>query len=486
MPPMTRSQAPAAAPHARHWLMALLAAWPAVTLAQSSPAVSSLVAFSGSQPASAPVLGPGGALYGITSVASIVAGGLIYRLEPTGSAVETLYQLKVSDGYGAVGGLLLGSGPDPVLFGTTTFGSTQQANSGGTVFSVKTDGNDFTVLHTFASYATANDLEQPINTDGALPQSELVEGNDGFLYGVTSAGGPNGTGVVFKVSRDGTGFAVLHAFGPVDLSDHDNNPATAAIVVPPTDGMSPTGTLLAGADDYLYGTAAAGGANNTGTIFRVRSDGSDFAVLHTFPALVTPTTGVATNTGGGTPAAGLTDGQDSRYYGVASVGGSAGYGTVFAFDPVGRVFTVLYDFDFNKGARPTGELLLGADGKLYGTTASGGTNASGTATQFGTVFSIARDGTGFTSLYSFQNTDGSGPTGKMVQLDESTFVGLTTAGGNCGQGTVFRLSLTGATVTGVTNCGRSNNNNSGGGGIAPALLLLLAVAGVARRARADR
>jgi uncharacterized repeat protein (TIGR03803 family) len=342
------------------------------------------------------------------------------------------------------------------------------------------------VLHAFASYAVANDLEQPINTDGALPQSELVEGNDGFLYGVTSAGGPNGTGVVFKVSRDGTGFAVLHAFGPVDLSDPDNDPATAAIVVPPIDGMSPTGTLLAGADDYLYGTAAAGGANNTGTIFRVRSDGSDFGVLHTFPALVTPTTGVATNTGGATPAAGLTDGQDSRHYGVASVGGNAGYGTVFAFDPVGRVFTVLHDFDFNKGARPTGELLLGADGKLYGTTASGGTNASGTATQFGTVFSIARDGTGFTSLYSFQNTDGSGPTGKMVQLDESTFVGLTTAGGNCGQGTVFRLSLTGATVTGVTNCGRSSNNDSGGGGIAPALLLLLAVAGVARRVRAGR
>ena len=65
-------------------------------------------------------------------------------------------------------------------------------------------------------------------------------------------------------------------------------------------------------------------------------------------------------------------GDDGRLYGVASAGGSKGLGTVFAYDPVGGVFTVLHNFDGNKGAQPSGELLLaqqmggGVDAALSG------------------------------------------------------------------------------------------------------------------------
>jgi len=146
------------------------------------------------------------------------------------------------------------------------------------------------------------------------------------------------------------------------------------------------------------------------------------------------------------------------------------------------VFTVLHNFDGAKGAQPTGELLLGQDGKLYGTTAAGGMNSAGNTTTLGTIFAIARDGTGFTSIHSFEGSDGSGPSGRLLQLDATTFVGITQSGGRCSQGTVYQLSLTGATTKGVTNCGRKNN--SGGGGVAPALLLALLAAGLARRASA--
>lgn len=42
----------------------------------------------------------------------------------------------------------------------------------------------------------------------------LVEGSDGFLYGVNSDGGPNpaSSGTVFKVSKTGTGFQLLQTF----------------------------------------------------------------------------------------------------------------------------------------------------------------------------------------------------------------------------------------------------------------------------------
>jgi hypothetical protein len=154
---------------------------------------------------------------------------------------------------------------------------------------------------------------------------------------------------------------------------------------------------------------------------------------------------------------------------------------LYAIDPVSRVFSVLHDFDGFKGARPTGELLLAQDGKLYGTTATGGTNAGGTVTTAGTLYSIARDGTGFTSLLSLDGADGSTPTGRLLQLNDTTFVGVAQGGGRCSQGTLFQFSLTGAEVDGITNCGQ--RRNSGSGSMAPGLLLLLGALGLARRTR---
>ncbi len=69
----------------------------------------------------------------------------------------------------------------------------------------------------------------------------------------------------------------------------------------------------------------------------------------------------------------------------------------------------------------------------------------------------------------------------MVQLDANTFVGVATGSGRCGQGVIYQLSLTGATVDGITNCGQ--RRNSGGGATGPALLLLLGVLGLARQVR---
>jgi uncharacterized repeat protein (TIGR03803 family) len=460
-------------PHQRRAIRALLlllAAAAVATPAQSAPAISSIVATSGSQLASAPVRGSDGALYGTSSVVNIVTGGLIYRATTDGKSMRTLYQLKPTDGANPVGGLLRAS--DDLLYGTTSTGAFSQANSSGTVFCIAQDGSGFKVLRRLQSY-TFNSRGQPVNDEGVNPEAELIEGSDGALYGVTRIGGPNGTGVVFRISKDGTQFSVLHAFGAI---------SSAANVVPAinADGISPQGPLVATADGYLYGTTSSGGATGSGTLFRVRLDGTGFEVVYVFTATTTTSTGSAINADGAAPLAGLTDGNDSRLYGVTSIGGTAGHGTVFAFDPVGKVFSTLHSFDGTRGSRPIGELLLAANGSLYGTTANGGSNAAGNVTTFGTVFSIGRDGTGFTSLKSFEGTNGSSPTGILLQLDASTFVGVAAGGAECGQGAIYQFSLTGATVQGLTNCGR---RDSGGGSLGPLLVLLLGVPGVLRRLR---
>ena len=454
------------------WLAATMAAWPAVSLAQSNPAVSTIVAFSGSQAGSGPAVGPDGALYGTTATTTTVTGGLIYRADANGDSIRTIYQLRPEDGFSPVAGLLVAS--DGLLYGSSTLGDVTQLNTTGTVFKIAPDGSGFTVLHRFEVYSSTNSLGNVINADGASPEAELVEGSDGRLYGTTRVGGANGNGVVFRIGRDGTGFTVLHAFQAI-TSDPDVIPALNP------DGYGPLGPLAVGSDGFFYGTTAAGGPNGTGTIYRLRFDGTGFETLHAFEVTTTDDSGLPVNAGGANPIAGLVDGGDGRLYGTTNVGGSLGNGTIFAYDPVGRVLSTLHEFDGLAGGRSTAEMLLADDGRLYGSTVSGGTAANGNPTTFGTLFSIARDGTAFTVLHSFEGGDGSSPSGRMVQLDGSTFAGVAQGGGKCSQGVLYQLSLSGAEVDGITNCGRKQN--SGGGSASPLLLLLLGVLGAARAAR---
>ena len=450
---------------------ALLLALPSVSLAQATPSVSTIFSFSGSQTNSGPIL-VDGALYGTAVTGS--APGLIYRTTVNGSSVQTIYQLKIENGYTTTGGLLASG---EFLYGTTTLGDLRQTGTTGTVFRIKPDGSEFTTLHRFAT-ATSIVNSRALNADGAYPESELIEGSDGFLYGVTSSGGPNGTGTVFKIARDGSGFQSLYAFGAITAD------ATASLNEN-ADGVKPAGALVEGADGYFYGSTVDGGANGRGTIFRLKFDGTGFQTLHVFSAMAANSTNTAVVNGdGAAPAAGLADG-DEFLYGVASVGGETGNGTLFAISPDGSTFTVLHHFDGLNGSQPLGTLLLGNDGRLYGTTSVGGAAATGgTRSDSGTIFVIGRDGTGFTNLHSFDNTKGSSPIGRLLQLSDSVFFGATTLGGNCGGGTVYRLSLAGDTVTGRTDCGRSDNNSNGGGSMAPAILLLFGLLGFARRLRA--
>jgi uncharacterized repeat protein (TIGR03803 family) len=88
-----------------------------------------------------------------------------------------------------------------------------------------------------------------------------------------------------------------------------------------------------------------------------------------------------TNSDGANPIAGLLLSGDTLY-GTANSGGSSGLGTIFALRTDGTGFTTLHTFERSDGANPHAELRLSGD-TLYGTTGSGGTADSGT------VFSIS-------------------------------------------------------------------------------------------------
>ena len=280
--------------------------------AQTNPAVSTIVAFSLSNPVGNLVQGADGALYGVASPATSITGGVIYRTTLDGSDVRTLYQLKPEDALSPAGGLVLAS--DGLLYGTTKFGQAGQVDGAGTIFKIAAAGTGFQIIHRFAPVTASNVDSNPINTNGAYPEAELVEGADGYLYGVARAGGPNGTGTIFKIARDGTDFKLLHSFAAVTST------ATSGLTVT-VDGAAPVGPLVAGTDNFFYGTTSQGGTNGRGTVFRIAFDGTGFQVLHHFSATTTDTTtGLLENADGATPLGGLVDGGDGFFYGADRAG----------------------------------------------------------------------------------------------------------------------------------------------------------------------
>lgn len=135
------------------------------------------------------------------------------------------------------------------------------------------------------------------------------------------------------------------------------------------------------------------------------------------------------------PQAGLVQANNGDFYGTTVFGGTEGEnGTVFRITPNG-VFTLLFSFNGTNGSRPTGGLIQGTDGNLYGTTAAGGTNGDN-----GTVFRITLNGA-FTSLFSFNGANGRGPMASLVQGSDGNFYGTTVSGvTSSSNGTVFRIA----------------------------------------------
>ncbi len=316
---------------------------------------------------------------------------------------------------------------DGVLYGTTQVGGHPSGalypTGSGTVFRVNKDGDGYAVLHRFPG----------TSGDGIAPWAGLVEGRDGALYGTTLEGGTKNAGTVFKLNKDGGGYAVLHSFFSSEA-----------------DGFKPMAGLLPGSDGALYGTTDGGGSGNgrNGTVFKLNPDGSGYRTLHSF-------------LDGGTPRSSLLEGRDGALYGTTQNGGAKGAGTVFKLKKDGTGYRVLHAFsgslgskpdpkgmmsgvqngvptrfsDEGDGSEPTG-LVAGSDGALYGTTEFHGRNGGGTA------FKLNPDGSAFTVLHSFPGAEGDGqnPAASLVQGSDGAVYGMTKTSHTNSFATLFRLS----------------------------------------------
>jgi uncharacterized repeat protein (TIGR03803 family) len=125
-----------------------------------------------------------------------------------------------------------------ILYGTTYWAASSTSSIGfvrGTVFSIHTDGEGFTNLHTFPALGNDN-----TSSEGTGPVVGLtLSGNT--LYGTAGTGGTSGSGTVFYLKTDGSGFAVLHNFTALSYPVETNS-----------DGSAPESELVL-SGDTLYG-----------------------------------------------------------------------------------------------------------------------------------------------------------------------------------------------------------------------------------------
>lgn len=185
-----------------------------------------------------------------------------------------------------------------------------------------------------------------------------------------------------------------------------------------------------------------------------------YTSLHIFSAQ----SGMAlTNSDGADPVSGLTL-SGNVLYGMARLGGISNYGTIFKLNADGSGFTTLYSFTNGvDGKNPGGgsPLVISGDA-LYGVTEFGGTNVP----RKGAVFRINTDGADFTNLYSFHGADGQNPIGGLT-VSGNTLYGTTYVGGGTGKyGTIFEINTDGSGFATLFAFSRTN----GSAAVAPMIL----------------
>ncbi len=320
-----------------------------------------------------------------------------------------------------------------------------------------------------AQYTKLKDFAGGPNGENPLKTTLVYDG--GFLYGLTKFGGTDNLGNVFKIKTDGSAYTHLYEF------KYDNV------------GYYPSGSLTK-LGDTLYGTTNMGCPNNTGAIFKIRTDGSGATNLHCFVG----------SDGGMSHGTLLYDG--TYLFGTTSSGGMANSGTVFKIKPDGTNFNTVYYFDWISSGNGPGTSLLYDGNFLYGMTAGtsgkgnvfkvkpdgsafsrlgpndfgnalGGLVFNGTylfgmtpyggSNNKGQIFRMLRDGSAYSILHDFNGADGSAPVNDLLLIGNDLY-GMTYEGGSNDKGVLFKIKTDGSGFTKLLDfVGATNGSNPYGG-----------------------
>lgn len=284
-----------------------------------------------------------GYLYGTANAGGTFHNaGTIFKVTTAGT-LTTVYDFcqvtNCRDGASPFGFTSLIQATDGNLYGTTRGGGGRGL---GTVYQLSLSGT-LKTLYRFCRLAGCVDGTNPVG---------LVQGPDGDFYGVTTEGGANGYGEVFKMNRYGL-LTVVYSFCSQSGC---------------ADGIGPTGLFL-GSDGNFYGTTAniTSNAAVPNTIFRVTPAGVYTVLYSTDLRTLSSVLSVMQST-------------DGNFYGTNNLGGANNLGTFF------KISTGLGPFV--KALRPYG--IVGQTAYILGTGLTGSTSVTFNGTE-ATSFTVVSD-----------------------------------------------------------------------------------------------
>ena len=412
----------------------------------------------GGNPQQGLVMDRGGNLYGTTrnggtgscSEDGIYGCGTVFKMKNSGTGwyYEPLYSFvgpNNNDGaYPQYGSMVIGA--DGSLYGHTSQGGVNISCSGsingcGTVYNLKPPPTRpdavFTPWREKVIYAFGS------RYDGHFPAGNLVFDAAGNLYGGAEDGGPDDEGLIFALTpSDGSWTkSVVHGF-----------PAFEG------DGEVPFSGVSLDSGGNLWGTAWAGGSQYWGTAFEFTPSGSGWTynTVHEF-----------NDATGWKPMAGVVEDGSGNIFGATSDGNN--YTPVlFELSPYNGswTYTILYSWDGFSAYGPAASMVMDSAGNLYGT-------AQGSLTGFGTVFELSPYlGTWvYTTLHTFSGgEDGRWPFSNVVIDAQGNLYGTASQGGasqllsarlwrGVGDHAVKRLSAVSREV--ARKCGAGANKSRG-------------------------
>ena len=310
------------------------------------------------------------------------------------------------------------------LYGTASSGGNLGGSCGngcGTVFELKRAGSGF-VYRPLYSFAGGN--------DGADPETGVVIGPNGSLYGTTTHGGGGANvGTVFNLQP------------PPSYCKNVLCPWHETVLLRFTEGNGyyPYGQLIFDQTGNLYGTTVYGGQRNDGEVYQLTPSAGSWTenIIYSF----------GTGGGGYQPVGGVIFDQAGNVYGTTRFGEKGRYGAVYQLTPSGGSWTetTLYSFTGGSdGGEPEASLLMDRSGNLYGTT-----DWLPDTNNPGTVYELSPSGGSwsYTLLYAFPTGyEGAGAVSNLTMDKAGNLYGTTSlegiSNGNCtwGCGTIFKLT----------------------------------------------
>lgn len=347
----------------------------------------------GSHPHSSLIQTTNEKLYGLTPGGGIHDKGVLFEFNLTTNTINKLFDF---------GGTNQGSYPmgdlcksiEGKLYGLTPYGG---ESNNGTLFEFDILDNTVTKLLDFD------------DDNGSRPYGSLIQIENEKFYGLTVEGGGTDQGVIFEFDASSNQLTKK-----IDFEGIEN-------------GGRPEGSLIQTMQGTLYGLTNVGGIEGRGTLFEYDVSTN----------IITNRIEFFGSEKGRYPIGSLTQASNGKFYGLTVDGGTFNNGVLFEYNPVTKVYLKKIDFNSTNGSKPSGRLLQGNNGKLYGLTKNGGLHDSGVLFEYDYITNT------LSKKYDFEENGayGSIPQGTLIQASNGKIYGSTYYGGIYNKGTIFEYEI---------------------------------------------